>query len=165
MELTATADLEREALAVRNEQRQGDRIVKEAIHHVVKFLKKGDQDHQAVLPLLNWLLSESPDVYNYTDEIVRPKRFHDKALEDALLSIPFLFETRVDETNHDRLRQGILENSFLRGSLLVVWMDWNMGRTSLIESLRRLRPTEVMVFLTMMARGSPSSVRSDEQQE
>ena len=161
MELTATADLEREALAVRNEQRQGDRILKEAIHHVVNFLKKADQDPQAGLPLLNWLLSECPDVYNYTDEVVRPKRFHDKALEDALLFIPVLLETRVDETSHDRLRQVILENSFIRGLLLVVWMDWKMGRTSLIESLRRLRPTQVMGFLAMMARGSPASALWD----
>jgi hypothetical protein len=162
MELTATADLEREALARRHEQRTGDRILKDGIHHVASTMRKTEHDLQMGRPLLNWLLSEHPDVHLYTRESERPKRYHDKGLEDALLSLPSLLDDDDDANgtpvSNKSLRQRISENAFIRGSLLVTWMDWKTGRTSLMNSLLKLRPLEVVAFLAMMARnGAPRS--------
>jgi len=145
MEITATADLEREELAVRNEQRHGDRILKNAIHQVSGVMRRNEYDHHAGLPLLNWLLSECPDVHVYAGDIARPKRFHDKLLEETLLTLP--------PYENERLRSAILENDFIRGSLLLAWMDWKSGKTSLMTSLLKLRPFDALSFLRMILKG------------
>lgn len=165
MELTATADLEREENAWRQEQRMSDRVLKQALDRVARTMisisdhnKGGKEDCQALLPLLTWLLSENPNIHLYHDDdgennggphhLLSPKRFHDATLEDVLLSLPL--EAVLAQSD---LQHFLLQNPFVRGSLACTWIDWKSGRASLLpDVVGKLGPLELLAFASRCLR-------------
>lgn len=134
LHITATSDLEREELAYRKAYRESQQVLKSSILRVSNQAtdEPTNIDGRFELQLLNWVLSENPNMDTSMDHLISQPHL-DAEIEQALLRLPNNVKFR------DSFKSQATRNWAIRGHIWEAVLNWRSNKKSLVDSIRSLK--------------------------
>jgi hypothetical protein len=140
MHIAATSELEREELALSKAVRESEDVLKSAIMQICDFLVESHDQRSMDLQLLNWILSENPQLDSGT---LAPCTSYQSDVEQHLLKVP------KDILLDAEIQRKIETNWAIRGKILTRLFRYKLGGASLFDTLRDLKCVEIPRFFYM----------------